>query len=510
MSVSSDIEKHSTDIEKDPAEVYAVAVPSGDVTPTSSSRTGSIHSGDIEKKDSEPKDPQVEQVKLDLELPPKLGYTSFTRWLHHIAFSYYRKTFTVVFAANLIAFIVMVAKNRGTPSAQGVGNAASANLMVTLLFRQENFVNLWYEIATDIVPWSTPLWIRRRLAKVYSYGGFHSGAGVAAVVWYIMYTAVTTKDHIHHPTKWSLANVITSYILILMFCFILGSAHPTFRRKYHDYFEAMHRFAGWVAVCTFWMHQCFAGNQYRLLEPNPPSLGRYLISTSSFWTFVVSSCCTALSWGRLRQVDVYPETLSSHVIRLHFKYRNMKPFYGLKVSDSPVTEWHSYASIPGQTLDGKPDGFSLVVSNAGDWTNRIIHNPPKKLWVRGYPLHGLLYTSKLFRKIVVVATGSGIGPPLSLFFCNYNEQIRVFWSTPAPETTYGPKIIETVKKADPNAWIWDTRKQGRPDMVACTYKMVVESGAEAVYIISNPKLTRKVVYGMESRGIPAYGAIFDS
>lgn len=72
------------------------------------------------------------------------------------------------------------------------------------------------------------------------------------------------------------------------------------------------------------------------------------------------------------------------------------------------------------------------------------------------------------------------------------------------------KILNMVKKADPDVWICDTRKLGRPDMVACTYKLVVESGAEAVFIISNPKLTRKVVYGMESRGIPAYGAIFDS
>ncbi len=47
-------------------------------------------------------------------------------------------------------------------------------------------------------------------------------------------------------------------------------------------------------------------------------------------------------------------------------------------------------------------------------------------------------------------------------------------------------------------------------MVALTYQLVLESNAEAVFIISNPKVTKKVVYGMETRGIPAYGAIFDS
>ena len=61
--------------------------------------------------------------------------------------------------------------------------------------------------------------------------------------------------------------------------------------------------------------------------------------------------------------------------------------------------------------------------------------------------------------------------------------------------------------ADPDAVVWNTRMLGRPDMVN---QLVVQSNAEAVFIISNPKLTKKVVYGMQTRGIAAYGAIFDS
>ena len=43
-----------------------------------------------------------------------------------------------------------------------------------------------------------------------------------------------------------------------------------------------------------------------------------------------------------------------------------------------------------------------------------------------------------------------------------------------------------------------------------TLKMVKEFDAEAVGVISNQPLTEKLVYGLNSRGIPAYGAIFDS
>lgn len=56
----------------------------------------------------------------------------------------------------------------------------------------------------------------------------------------------------------------------------------------------------------------------------------------------------------------------------------------------------------------------------------------------------------------------------------------------------------------------DTREHGKPDVVKLTYRMVREFDAEAVFIVSNPKLTQKVVYGLMSRGIPAFGAIWDS
>ncbi|THU96233.1 hypothetical protein K435DRAFT_755019 [Dendrothele bispora CBS 962.96] len=442
-------------------------------------------------------------------LPDKKGRSRFTRWLDYIFFSYYRKTFTVVFASNFIAFIALVVRNEGWPLAPEVGTAASANLMVALLFRQENFVNLVYEIAVAC-PHSAPLWLRRRLAKVFHYGGAHSGAGVAAVVWYIMYTVITTRDYILRPVNAGLANLITSYVVLAMFCFILAGAHPTFRRKYHDHFEAMHRYSGWVALMTFWTHTVFAGEQYRKLDENPKSLGMYLITSPNFWTFLISTSCSIISWSRLRHHDVYPERLSDHAIRLHFKYREMPPFYGLKVSTRPLLEWHAFATIPNDDNGGSGRrGFSVVVSNAGDWTKESIQNPPKKLWIRGYPLHGLLYTSKLFKRIVVVATGSGIGPCLSLLWADVTPR-RVLWSTPNPESTFGDKIVGAVKKADPKAVIWNTRTQGRPDMIMLTYQLVREFDAEAVFIISNPKITRKVVYGMESRGVAAYGAIFDS
>ncbi|GJJ15146.1 hypothetical protein Clacol_009421 [Clathrus columnatus] len=451
--------------------------------------------------------PKPVEIKGDREMLPEKSGNRVTRFLKYTAFTTYRKIFTVIFTLNMIAFVVFVAVNNGSPSITNVANAASANLMVAILFRQENFVNLCYEIAT-CVPHSLPLSIRRRLAKVFHYGGAHSGSGVAAVAWEILYAALATQEYVRDPKAGSkLANLITSYIILAMFLTIILAAQPRFRVLFHDYFEAFHRFAGWIALITFWTHNIIV-TKVNAHEEGIRT-GIYLIKSPNFWFFCISTSCTLLSWSRLRRRDVYPEVLSDHAIRLHFKFRAMQPFYGLKVSDRPLTEWHAFATIPDEDENGKINGFSIVVSNAGDWTNKIIKNPSTKLWTRGYPLHGLLYTSRLFKRIVVVATGSGIGPCLSLLYADVTPR-RVLWSTPNPEKTYGPKIMNAVLKADPDAIIWNTREMGRPDMVALAYQLVQDSNAEAVFIISNPKLTRRVVYGMETRGIPAYGAIFDS
>ena len=386
-----------------------------------------------------------------------------------------------------------------------IATASSANLAVAILFRQEDLINLCYEVVCS-APHSLPLFVRRRLAKLFHYGGAHSGAGTASVAWFLLYTALITRDWLRSRTNSNLVNFILCYVVLVMFVIILGAAHPQFRRMFHDYFEAGHRFAGWISLITFWVYMGLAARLGAREQGIP--VGIYFIRSPNFWFFVVSTSCILLSWFRLRLRDVYPEFLSDHVIRLHFKHRDIKPFYGHKFSSNPLFEWHSFATIPDEDENGKLKGFSVLVSDAGDWTKSTIMNPPKKLWTRGYPLHDLLYTSRLFKRIVVVATGSGIAPCLSMFQANATP-LRVFWSTPNPEKTYGPKIMAAVLKADPDAVVWDTRALGRPDMVALTYELVVQSKAEAVFIVANAKLTSKVVYGLETRGIAAYGPIFD-
>ncbi|TKA66172.1 hypothetical protein B0A49_09139 [Cryomyces minteri] len=438
-------------------------------------------------------------------VPPKTS-TRVRRYLQWSFFSVYRRLFSFVFTINVSILVGLLAQKTRSGAGLTLANAAtatSANLCVAISFRNEHVVNLLFLVATSI-PHSWPLSVRRIFAKIYGYGGIHSGCGVAAVAWYLVFVGLVTRDFLDGALK-SRTVIAITYVILSLLISILVFAHPYMRMRLHNYFENVHRLAGWTAVGLFWAQTIVIGTV--AAKDDEEALSKVLVQTSTLWFLIVITCCIVYPWARMRSRKVRPEYLSEHAIRLHFDYARVGIGYALRLSDTPLKETHSFATIANPE---RQNGFSVVISNAGDWTKRMIQNPPDRLWVRGTPTIGVLRVALLFKCVVIVATGSGIGPCLSLFNSKPDHPVRILWSTPNPEATYGKGIIDAVLRADPNAVIVDTRKTGRVDMVSLTYSLYEEANAEAVVIISNPKVTRKVVYGMDTRGIPAFGPIFDS
>lgn len=170
----------------------------------------------------------------------------------------------------------------------------------------------------------------------------HSGCGTSAVFWQLLYTAIATRQVVVAPDAFAKAAVATSWTLSLFFLAIIAHAWPKFRSRRHDDFEKAHRFCGWAALVVFWSHS-FAHTAANAHQQGR-SYGYTLIHEPNFWMLLISTTCTFINWSRLTKVDVEPEQLSNHVIRLHFKYRKMNPFYGVKISDKPLTEWHAFAT----------------------------------------------------------------------------------------------------------------------------------------------------------------------
>ncbi|KAI5786314.1 hypothetical protein FPQ18DRAFT_394000 [Pyronema domesticum] len=147
---------------------------------------------------------------------------------------------------------------------------------------------------------------------------------------------------------------------------------------------------------------------------------------------------------------------------------------------------NSFAAIAVSSENGAPGGYSVVVSNAGDWTGQMIsrafEDSPKEIWIRGMPTCGVLHMANLFRRIVLVATGSV--SVLVLRFFGRERWRRGFF-------------------------VPSSNSRDRPDFFRMAYGLYIQAHAEAV-IISNPAPTHRVVYGLESREVPAFGAIWDS
>ncbi|KAF3351363.1 hypothetical protein VD0002_g2691 [Verticillium dahliae] len=443
----------------------------------------------------------------DYELPQKKGFHGW-RWLRHRGLSAYRKLFGAIFIANFSVFLWMLFESRTDNFAlplDKIATAVGANLLGAVLLRQDYVINFIFRVCSR-VPTSFPLGVRRHFARVYHSGGVHSGCAVSASVWWIIYAFAATGSFISKSPVYNvnIQTLVLTYLVLFLLIAILVMAYPTIRAKMHDQFEWTHRFAGWTSVGLVWAHLVLSAQS--IASPSQP-LGATLARTPSVYLVGLATLSIALPWMRLRRVPVRPEPLSKHAVRLHFDFSTPAPCTskGVRITDKPLVEWHAFAAIPEPS--GK--GFSIVVSRAGDWTKRIIENPPTSIWTRGTPASGVLAVAPLFKKMVLVSTGSGIGPCLPVLM-ERRVPARVLWSTKNPLSTYGQGIMDTILAADPDALIWDTDERGRPDLVKLAYQLYVESGAECVAIISNGPTTSKFVYQMESRGVPAFGPIWDS
>jgi len=449
-------------------------------------------------------------------LPPAEESTRWTAWRY---VSYYMRVWAVILLVNSITMVIMISYGVAKPGSFTYGSAAAAvgaNLLASTLARHEHIINFLFRIVC-FLPLSTPLWLRRRAAKVYSYGGIHSGCGISAMLWYLVYAVLATLQFDGTGGE-EAALAITTTLTIILLIIITGMAHPAVRRCFHNQWELSHRFGGWFVVLLVWAQTTIIVVANAQNSPEPTR--EVLAKTPTFYFLLLTTLLILYPWLRLRRRKVtHSEQLSSHALRLHFNDRRVSHCIGYRLATNPLLETHGFATIPNPTPLTPSDkdeetGYSILISNAGDWTSHLITHPPKAIWTKGAPTVGLMRIASLFSPLVIVATGSGIGPALSFLQAKPHWPVRVIWSARAPLKTYGAEIVESVLRADGRAVVVDTDGTGRPDLVGLAWGVMREGlggrKAEAVVVVANPTVTGVVVGGLERRGVPAFGAIFDS
>lgn len=385
-----------------------------------------------------------------------------------------------------------------TPRVDALAGAVTVNFAVGILIRQQYVVNILFWLATRL-PVTAPLRLRWTLAKVYHFGGLHSGCMTAGTLWLAIHLGTLLAAG---GAGLSLGTIALAEALVLLLAGIAILALGPIRARFHDLFERSHRFGGWAALLLFWAHTLSITAD---LHPGVP-LWQSLSGDVNFHLLVAITVSIILPWLHLKRVPVRVEKPSDHVAIVHLDYGDT-PFAGSSnaLSLSPLTEWHSFANIP---TPGR-GGYRLAISRAGDWTGAFIDNPPDHVWVKGITTSGVARIEVLFRRVVYVATGSGIGPVLPHLLAG-DVPAHLVWATRAPRKTYGDALVDEILAASPDAIIWDTDAHGKPDLADLTMRAVREVGAEAVICISNPKLTWNVVETAERAGVPGFGAIWDS
>lgn len=417
----------------------------------------------------------------------------------------YVALFLGVLAINAVVLLVGVFAGwwkPQAPSLQLLAALSQLNILLAVLPRQNWMVNLISAVATK-APVSWPLALRWRLAQYYHVGGLHVGGAVAGTAWYIVYVVLLAPAWADGIAEYDDISLAIAGVVLATLVAICVLATPKFRTKHHDVFEASHRFGTWLVLALAWTNTMILAK----LQTPAKSFLDALLSSPIFWMVAISTLLAAWPWLLLRRVPVTVAKPSSHaaVVKLNHGY---VPLVGTtrSISRHPLFGWHPFACVP--AAEGEL-GYRMVISRAGGWTSNFIDNPPSHVWVKGIPTVGVANAKRLFNRVLYVVTGSGIGPVLGHLLTD-TQGARLVWVTKTPRATYGDALVDEVEKAQPEAVIWNTSEQGKPDVFEITYAAFVASGADAVICVSNKGVTEKIVSEFELRGTPAFGPIWDS
>ena len=446
-----------------------------------------------------PVEPRADRVPL-----PAWTRSLLRRLLKHPLAMHYNRLIVLVLAANvLLATYGLAHWDHYGPALATVAAVAQANIAFAILFRQQYVINFLGWLATR-PPVTWPLRLRWALAKYYHFGGLHVGAALAGTTWYLAFVGLLIFGFASGERDVAVANVVVSAVVMTLLVVIVVMARPRFRAARHNNFEATHRFCGWAVLALVWLNTVlFVTSRAR------GPVGLALLSAPTVWILVLTTAGVAWPWILLRSVPVTVERPSSHVAILHLDH-DPKPATGTTraISRRALFGWHHFANVP-LPAGSRDRGYRMTVSRAGDWTAEFIDHPPDRVWVRGIPTVDIINIKKLFTKVVYVVTGSGIGPALGHLLDDESPS-QLVWATRNPRSTYGAGLLDEILTSQPEAIIWNTDELGKPDMLRLAYRAYISFGAEAVICISNKELTWRVVHGLEQRGIPAFGPIWDS
>jgi hypothetical protein len=414
----------------------------------------------------------------------------------------FRGTYTALLAAALCINLCLLAGHISgdlfrIPDVPGF--PASVNLFTAILVRNELFLNALYRVLIKCCsPVQIPVAIKHTVtSSLLHIGGIHAGCAAASLIWLSFGMLSLLSHDAAEKKQWALFLVLGGIIMLLAVMCI--TAAPMVRSRYHNFFEIVHRFFGWCALLLMWMMLLLATSW----GPRSAASGSQLsaIECISFGLAVSIAGLILAPWLTVRKVTVHTQILSRSIIEIKFVGSSGPGMFG-RISRHALGDWHAFALVPGGRGGSS---HSMIISAIGDFTRELITGPPEKLYVRAIKFPGLPSCVLMYQRSIIIATGAGMAPYLSVLPVLSRERHRLIWVGRAFRECFGDDFCDMVF-AWPDVVLIDTTKVGRPDLLALAAENYRSFGADAVFVGSNPEGTREIVSGCRELGIPAFGA----
>ncbi|XP_051224900.1 adenylate-forming reductase 06235-like [Lolium perenne] len=419
-------------------------------------------------------------------------------------FTVYKRLFVLCVALNA-AGLATAATGHFPYAKRHAALFAMGNILALTLCRSEAVLRgvFWLAVALLGRPW-VPVVIKTGVTAILqSVGGVHSGCGVSSLAWLVYALVQALEDRPVTPRE--IVGVASAILALLALSCM--AAFPLVRHLHHNVFERTHRFAGWVALALLWAFVVLSAGY----DPTNRSYSGLsfasLAKRQELWLAAVITFFTFLPWLTVRRVPVTVTAPSTHASIITFQGGVKAGLLG-RISRSPLSEWHAFGII---SDDG--EAHAMLAGAVGDFTRGLVSDPPSHLWVRRVHFAGLPYLISMYRRVTMVATGSGICVFMSFLLQPSSAEVSLVWVAKEIDANYGEGMSAMVmsnKILGGRVVVHDTATMGRPNVAELAVGAARRWNAEVVIVTSNPEGSRDVVSGCKKAGISAFGPIWDS
>ncbi|KAN0126256.1 hypothetical protein V8E53_015249 [Lactarius tabidus] len=416
-------------------------------------------------------------------------------------FNTYRKFFTFIISLNIVGLVLAILGTWQYPR-KYTGALVLGNLLTAILARNEFFGRLLYLITNTLFAKWPPLWFRLGCTSALQHlGGVHSGCATSAFAWLVFRLVLIFNDRKDNPGPVRFAGVVTAIFVAVG----IASALPWVRNTHHNVFERHHRFAGWLGLVFTWIF-VILGDTYDPTTHTWNHVFAVMVHRQDLWFCLGMTVFIFLPWCTVREVKVDVEVPSPKVAVIRFQ-RGMQQGLLARISRSSIMEYHAFGIISEGT---RASHHYLICGVQGDFTRKLVHEPPTHLWTRQLKFAGVSNSSKLYHRGIRVCTGTGIGAALST--CIQSPDWYLIWIGSEQEKTFGPTISGLIHRniGPERMTLWDSKKQGRrPDIMKLVKEVHASWRAEVVFITSNRQGNQEIMEGCKEAGIPAFGTLWD-